>query len=116
MYRGPLTRPPAWVETVRKSGSVGVIVGFDPSMDDPDMLGDLRALAEKGLLLAAYCDADTGGHRCEPVVPPATTLTLAGQIGRPRRRNSAGQESRCRLRSAMSLRVSSLPRMSCMRC
>ncbi len=54
MYRGPLTRPPAWVETVRKAGSVGVIVGFDPSMDDPDMLGDLRALAEKGLLLAAY--------------------------------------------------------------
>lgn len=54
LYSGPLTRPPGWADIARRAGSVGVIAGFDPSMDDPDVLGDLDALAEKGLLLAAY--------------------------------------------------------------
>ena len=54
LYEGPLRRPPLWPDLVRKAGSVGVLVGFDPNMDDPAVMEDLAALAEQGKLLAAY--------------------------------------------------------------
>lgn len=54
LYEGPLRRPPLWPDLVRKAGSVGVLVGFDPNMDDPAVMEDLAALAEQGKLLAAF--------------------------------------------------------------
>ena len=54
LYSGPLTRPPTWPEIAQRAGSVGVLVGFDRTMDNAGVLDDLAALAEQGKLFAAY--------------------------------------------------------------
>lgn len=47
-YEGPLDQPLGWTEIVRKAGSVGVLAGADPTLDDPEIRNNLQDLAEQG--------------------------------------------------------------------
>lgn len=51
-YQGPVDRDPLWCAMAANAGSIGVLVGADPALDDLGAFEDLESLAEQGKLLA----------------------------------------------------------------